>query len=373
MSKVLGNTQGNNGGRFYSFGSQPSLIDCSFIVDASNGNGLGIRSLKGQGVQNVYMHTSSTPAAGNPNPAVGYAAVQLSANYNRYLGGFSGTIAPTTGSALNIDSGSAALSVGNPYIITSVGHGPAGQATIAPVADVSGSLAGKYFQLYDSYGNIFVIWFNVSGVGSQPQLGQAAAFGQRGLQYVQQSILSGATAAQIGAALVLTIQNLPSGISGLAAFTASGTTTVTVVSTSNLILAGIPQDGASPLATGFTFALTVSDTNLIDWQGVGLQKGLAPTIGQSFTAIATGAGASTGQVMAPGVSNVLAVDLIGDPNQSFAPHVQGKSAHVGGWLLVRFLGLPSSGQSPIATAPAAGSVIGLNFYVDARLSPSNIS
>lgn len=370
MAKVLGNTQGNNGGRMYSFGMQPSLVDCSFIVDSTNG--LGVSSFKGQGVQNVYMHTSGSPSAGNPNPLAGYALLRLSGNYNRLLGKFHAMVDPVTGSAINIDSTSAALVVGTPYIISSVGVGPKGAATIAPVADVAGSLASKYFQLYDSYGNVFIIWLSVSGVGSQPQLGSAAAFGQRGLQYVQQSILANATAAQIGAALVLTIQNLPSGISGVFSFTAAGTTTVTVTSTANLPLAGIPQDGASPLGTGFAFALTVSDTNLGDWNAVGLPRGLVPTVGQSFIAIATGAGASTGQVKAAGVSNTLTAEIVGDANLSLAPQSQGGSPNVGGWIMVKFLGLPSSGQVPAVTAPADGSVCKISFYLDARLSPSNL-
>lgn len=450
----MSNAIGNNGGRFYSFASQPVLVDCNFVVDATNGNGLGQRNLKGQGVRNVFMHTSATPGKGpggylNPNPASGYALIQLKSNYNRYLGGFSGFVSPVAGSAINIASG-ANLTIGSPYVITSVGVGPAGQVTIAPVADVSGSLASKYFMLYDSYGNAFCIWFSVSGVGSAPSLGQAVLPGQRGLQYVQQSILSGATASQIGAALVLTIENLPSGIAGTFAFTASGTTTVTVVSTANAPVAGIPQDGtvvipaqgpAIPIiftvssanatsgaiytdgsghlynvavtlasgtslqttgigapigatlskvsgtgdasitfssavagfATGFGFAQTVSDTNLGDWQAVGLPKGLVPTVGQSFIATATGAGASTGQVHAPGISGIGSIEVIGDPNQSFAPQPQGGSPHVGAWVLVQFLSATSSSvTTQIATAPAAGAVVGLNFYVDQKFSPSNI-
>lgn len=371
---VLGNSQGNNGGRLFSFANQPVLVDCNFVVDSSNGNGRGVRNLKGQGVQNVYMHTSATPVAGNPNPAVGYAVVQLSANYNRYLGGFSGFASPTTGSTIQINSGTAGLTVGNPYIIATPGVGPSGQATIAPVADVSGSLASKYFSLFDSYGNNFIIWFNVSGVGSQPQLGQAAAFGQRGMQYIQQSISSGATAAQIGAALVLTIQNLPSGINGVMSFTASGTTTVTVVSTATRVLAGIPQDGVSPLATGFTFALTVNDTNRSDWNTVGLPRGLAPAVGQSFIALATGAGGSTGTVIAPGISGVNSVEIIGDPNASIAPMPQGGSPNVGGWFMVQFLGpTNSSTTTQIPKAPANGTVVGLSFWVDAKFSPSNVT
>lgn len=507
---------GNNGGRLYSFGAQPVLIDCNFTVAATNG--LGITGLKGQGVENVFMHTSTTPSRGpngylNPNPASGYAWIQLASNYNRYLGSFSGYVSPLSGSNLPIDASDAALTVGNPYVITAVGVGPAGQATIAPVADSSGSLASKYFMLYDSYGNSFCIWFSVSGVGAPPLLGPAAAFGQRGLQYVQQSILSGATAAQIGAALVLTIQNLPSGINGVFSFTASGTTTVTVVSTATQPLGGIPQDGTSVIpeqgpavpitftvtsasatagaiytdgsghlynvavtlasgttlkttgvgspigatltkvsgtgdatitfssavtgwATGFAFVLTVSDTNLQDWQAVGLPKGLAPAVGQSFIAKATGAGASTGTVKVPGVSGISSIEVIGDPNLSFGPMPMGGSPNVGGWILVQFLkpslsgsalgththdfiiiggqaasttndvaiyagpiigkeaatnstiigansataggvvaasaGTPAGTISYAAGAPAAGSLVYMSFYVDQRFSPSNI-
>lgn len=451
---------GNNGGRLYSFGAQPVLIDCNFVVDSSNGNGLGIRSLKGQGVENVFMHTSSTPGKGpngylNPNPASGYALIQLSSNYNRYLGGFDGFVSPLTGG--NVAINGSALSAGNPYVIVSVGSGPAGTATIAPVADVSGSLAGTYFMLYDSYGNSFCIWFSVSGVGSQPNLGPAAAFGQRGLQYVQQSIVTNDTAATIGADLVITIENLNSGISGVKSFTASGTTTVTVVSTALQPLAGVPQDGnqviaasnsqpvpiwfnissgsatagsvwtdgsgnlytvsttlssgtllktsgvqppfpasgiltfvsgsgsttalsyssaVAGLATGFTFALTVYNTNLACWRGVGLPPGLNPSVGQSFIATSSGVstgGGSSGLVKVPSVSGITSVEVIGDPNLSFAPQASGPSANVGAWILVQFLSASSSSvTTQVPTAPANNSVCGMSFYVDARLSPSNI-
>ncbi len=516
----MANALGNNGGRLYSFGNQPVLIDCNFIVDSTNGNGLGVRALKGQGVRAVYMHTTASmtgtvtsastvisaisggtssltvgmavqgtsiptgatiteiissssvrmsaaatgshtgeaityQAAGNPNPAAGFALVHLASPYNRYLGGFSGFVSPTTGSTSPIDASDAALTVGNPYIIATVGAGPSGAATIAPVADSAGSLASKYFLLYDSYGNTFAIWFSVSGVGSAPLLGPAALPGQRGLQYVQQSIVTGDTAATIGAALVVTIQNLPSGINGVYSFTAAGTTTVTVTSTAAAPLAGAPQDGSTAipsqgpsvpitftistgsataasvwtdglghlytvtttvasgttlqttgigtpgvngvgtltfvsgpgattaltfsaavagLATGFTFVQTVSDTNLQDWQGVGLKKGLTPTVGQSFIATSVGAGASTGTVIAPGVSGVTSVEVVGDPNLTLAPMPQGGSSNVGGWILVQLLGATSASVTTmIPKAPAAGSVVGMSFYVDQKLSPSNVS
>jgi hypothetical protein len=405
----------------------------------------GSVTMSANATANETSESITYQAAGSPNPAVGYAWLQLTSNYNRYLGGFSGMVSPTTGSTIAINSSTAGLTKGNPYIIASVGTGPQGTVTIAPVADSNGSLASTYFTLYDAYGNTFVIWFSVSGVGAPPSLGPAAAYGYPGLHYVQQSISTNATAATIGAALVTTIAALPSGVQGTYSFTASGTTTVTVVSTAYAPV-GQPQDGsgvipqqgppvpitftissgsatagsvwtdglghlytvtttvssgttllttgvgipgnngvgtltfvsgtgsttaltfsaaAAGYATGFTFATTVSDTNLADWQAVGLPSGLTPTVGQSFIAKSTGAGASTGTVIAPGVSGVGSIEVIGDPNQSFAPQPQGGSPFVGGWILVQFL------QNGSVATPASGSVIGMSFYVDEKQSPSN--
>lgn len=366
------NKLGYNGGRSYSFLNRPVTIDCNFVVDATNGNGLGIRSLKGSGVQNVFMHTSATPGLGNngvlnPNPAPGIALIQLANNYNRYCGGFSGFSSPTTGSTLAING--SALTIGSPYIIASVGHATAGTVTIAPVADVSGSLASTWFRLYDAYGNTFIIWFSVSGVGAAPT-------GVSGT-LVQQSIHTNDSAATVGAALVLTIENLlaaqPGNLSapaGVDSFTASGTTTVTVVSTqTNPIgpLPGGPMDGAIP--TGFTFAVIDFSTNMQDWQGVGLPKGVTPAVGASFIATATGystGGGSTGLVIAPGVSGIISFEVIGDPNQSLGPIPMGGSPNVGGWVMVQMLGATSSSVTTlIPTAPAAGSICGMTFEVEA--------
>lgn len=359
----MSNPMGNNGGRQYSFLGKPVLIDCNFIVDSTNGNGLGIRSLKGSGVKNVFMHTSVTPGLNrgytNPNPASGYALVELESGYNKYAGGYAGFVAPTTGSNLAINA--TALTSGNPYIITGVGAGSSGTATIAPVADVSGSLASKYFSLYDSYGNVFIIWFSVAGVGTAP-------IGVSGI-LVQQSISSGATAAQIGALLVLTINNLPIAPgSAIMSFTSSGTTTVTVVSTAAAPLAGVPMDSAlSP--TGFTLALTKFKTNLQNWQNVGLPRGLIPAVGQAFIATAQGdatGGTSSGTVAAVGVANGQVVQVIGDPNSTITRIPMGGSSNVGGMILVQFLAATnSSTTTPIATAPADGSVIGMSFMVEA--------
>lgn len=110
----MANRNWASGGKIYSMHVSPVLLDCNFVVDSANGNGFGIRSLKGPAVQAVYMHTSATPAAGNPNPAPGFIIVQLADNYNRYLSGFAGAIGP-------IGTPSNSVTAGTPVTITSLG------------------------------------------------------------------------------------------------------------------------------------------------------------------------------------------------------------------------------------------------------------
>lgn len=360
----MANARGNNSGRFYSFLNQPVLIDCNFIVDPANGNGLGIRSLKGNGVKNVFMHTTATPGKNrgytNPNPASGYALIQLDSNYNRYAGGFSGWGGNVNGSVLDING--TALTIGNPYVIVNPGSGPVGSATIAPVADVSGSLASTWFSLYDTHGNTFIIWFSVSGVGRAP-IGVSGTL-------VQQSISTNDTAATIGADLVNTINNLPvSPGSSQLSFTATGTTTVTVNNIGHAPLPGVPMDGLIP--TGFTFALVNYNTNLTCWQGVGVPLGIQPQQGVAFIATATGVsvgGGSSGIVEGPSVSGIFSIEVVGDPNTTLAPGPMGGSPHNGGFLVVQLLAPTVSGsayQTPmIPTAPNVNVVCGMSFYVE---------
>ena len=86
---------GLNGKSLYTNVAMPKEVWLNFIVDAANGNGLGVRSLKSNGyVEYVFMHTSATPGSQkghlNPNPPAGYALVCFKNNFNKYLGGFDG-------------------------------------------------------------------------------------------------------------------------------------------------------------------------------------------------------------------------------------------------------------------------------------------
>lgn len=152
MSQQRGN--GQNGGHFYSNITTPVSIYCNFVVDSTNGNGLGIRSLKSNGyVENVFMHTSATPGSNNgflnPNPLAGDILVQMKNNFNAYLGGSVGFVSPLSGTPLT--STTAHLL----YVIVSLGTTtlaqwqaagvPAGQVPavgLAFVAIATGAIGG---------------------------------------------------------------------------------------------------------------------------------------------------------------------------------------------------------------------------------------
>jgi hypothetical protein len=111
---------GLNGSKLYTNICNPKEVWCNFIVDSTNGNGWGVRSVKSNGyIEAVFMHTSATPgkqnALLNPNPQAGYAVVRFKNTFNYYLGGFSGQIVPLTSTSTT------SLTAGNVYVITSVG------------------------------------------------------------------------------------------------------------------------------------------------------------------------------------------------------------------------------------------------------------
>lgn len=166
----------------YTAHNKAGFYDCNFIVDSTNGNGFGARSLnKGGRIEKVYMNTSAAftgtshtstlidgiasgtsslvvgmpvqgsgivagttiasivssgsitlsaatsssttgsityQAVGNPNPVAGYIFVTLQDNYNTYLGGYSGYVAPVSGTPINVTTG---VTAGLAYIIVSLG------------------------------------------------------------------------------------------------------------------------------------------------------------------------------------------------------------------------------------------------------------
>jgi hypothetical protein len=115
-----------NRGHLYAPHVTPVLVDCNFQVNAADAAGLGIvaGSLKGQGVANVFMHTTATPGKGpngqlNPNPPAGYIYVQLADNFYSMFHTDFITRGPLSGSNLAVNA--TALTVGSVYTITTVG------------------------------------------------------------------------------------------------------------------------------------------------------------------------------------------------------------------------------------------------------------
>lgn len=159
-----------------------TLLDCNFVVDSTNGNGAGLRSLdRGGRIAYVYMNSSASftgtshtstlidgiasgtaslivgmpvqgsgiPAGttiasiassssiilsaatttsttgsityqvtGSPNPAAGYIYVQMQDNYNDYRFGGAGFVSPVSGTPINVTTG---VTAGLAYIIVSLG------------------------------------------------------------------------------------------------------------------------------------------------------------------------------------------------------------------------------------------------------------
>lgn len=110
-----------NRGHLYCPHVTPVIVDCRFTVNSTDSAGLGITSgsLKGQGVTAVYMHTSATPAATNPNPQSGTILVQLSDNFTQLYSFHADFASPMSGTPILVAS--AGVTSGLVYTITVVG------------------------------------------------------------------------------------------------------------------------------------------------------------------------------------------------------------------------------------------------------------
>lgn len=180
---------------FKTLHNEPVLLDCNFVVDAANGNGLGIRSLKGPGVAGVYMHTSAPlVGSGNPNPAAGEIIVKLQDNYNRIFSGFNSINGPlgaaTTSSKANVINvitvlGTATLAqwqaVGLPLGIT-----PAvGVAFVGSVAAVIGGSAQTAIMLAAGSGITNIESAGDGNLSLSPQGPANAVSGAGGVFYLR--------------------------------------------------------------------------------------------------------------------------------------------------------------------------------------------
>ena len=128
-----------------------SQLWCRFKVDTTNVNGLGISGLTSNGISNIFMHTSSTPATGNPNPAVGFILAQFAANHAGYQSSSFQLESPNSGSNINVTSG---LTLGGVYVITSVGTTtPAQWQTLGLAAGLTPTVGQSFVAVTSSAGS----------------------------------------------------------------------------------------------------------------------------------------------------------------------------------------------------------------------------
>lgn len=346
-----------NAGHFYSNIVKPIELDLSFRVDPGNLNGLGVSSVKSNGyVRNVFMHTTSTPGTNNgylnPNPAAGFALIQFNQNFNAFLDDFFGFISPTVGAPIAISG--AGLTIGNPYIISAVGTVPAPSFTITTVADVASSLAGKFISITDAFSNNYVLYFQVSGVGTPPALvGPLAGY------------IAVPVAFPVNSSAVVIAGNISTVINGINSGTSFSSTStgavITVVSARNFAIP-LPL-GPNAQTSGFTVSGIIYTTLQQDWNHVGLFPGLTPTVGQSFIATTTGGAIGTGTVVVPGISGINEIEIVGDPNTEL--NNQNIATYGGAWIMVQFLAPTSAAvTTPIPTAPTIGSIAKFSFKFD---------
>jgi hypothetical protein len=128
----------------------PQECFLNFVVDSTNGNGLGVRSIRSNGfVERVFMYsTHASSSNGNPNwiaktnmfpngnpvtTASGIILIQMKQNFNHVIGAQFGQIAPVSGSSLKVDNG-ATLTIGAPYVVVSVDSVVATAPTAAQLA-----------------------------------------------------------------------------------------------------------------------------------------------------------------------------------------------------------------------------------------------
>ncbi len=301
---------GINGKSYYTNVCKPSIVHCTFTVDATNG--LGVTSVKSNGyVRNVFMHTSTTPAANdgvtNPNPLAGFAMVQFTNNFNYYLGGFAEVISPSTGS-IKIDN--SAMTAGQVYIISTLGN-----ATLAK-------------------------W---QAIGVPPGVTPAV-----GVTFV--ALSNG------GAGNTLT--------SRVATPSVSGVSTVEVVGVPNTMIA---NSGVSTYGGAYAFLQFLSPTGSGTIAAPTFTGSALGTHTHDFTVIGGQAASTTNNI-----AN-YAGPIIGKEQATNATYLGSASATNGGVVAVS-AGTPAGTISvPVFTstsvlapaAPAAGSIVTMAFYFDA--------
>lgn len=115
-------------------------IQAQFNVD--NTNAAGITGLiASPQISSIWMHTSTTPVTGSPNPVVGFAQINFAKDFLGFNSLLAAIESPNSGSSINVTTG---FTQGQAYTITALGttttanwHTIGVPATVVPAVGVS--------------------------------------------------------------------------------------------------------------------------------------------------------------------------------------------------------------------------------------------
>ncbi len=278
---------GLNGKSFYTNVVKPAQINMNFTVTPTNG--LGVTSLKSNGyVNNVFMHTSTTAGANNgftnPNPAAGFALIQLKQNFNYFLGMQASCTVPTATSTL-VDNN--AMTVGQVYVITTLGDTTAAQwLTLGVPAGVTPAVGVAFTALL----------IGVAGAAgtstSRVMLPTSSAVDLIEVVGVTNNMVTSNIATNAGQWVTLQFTKT---ITTMGAYTPTGTVAAPVLTMDSYTPAGTNNGATPPIFTGTPATLTGTNS--------------APV----FTgAAATLVGTDTQAVAAPATGTIISVSLYFD-------------------------------------------------------------
>ncbi len=256
---------------------KPAFIDCNFVVDSTNGNGFGARSLKGAGVSKVYMHTTAS---------------------------FTGTSTTASTTISGIASGTSTFAIGADITGTGIPTG----AVITSIP----SSSSITISLPSTAGATEAFGYTAPG---SPAPGGPAA----GLIYV--TFQDNWNYYYWGTAgFVSPLSGTPITISTPASLTIGAAYTIVSLGTTTLL-----QWQAAGVPIGTYFGSPTAGTPSL------------PTVGTTFIAIAT-SGLGTGVVETSTWSGIDHIEVIGDPNQTISsktPTILGQSG--GAYMVLQAL------------------------------------
>lgn len=281
--------------------NKATLLDCSFVVDSTNGNGQGIRSLKNSGrIASVFMNSSPAATTATSVFASGVTLLTLSSVTN--------------------------IVVGEVITDSTTGGNITGGTTVAAV--------------YPATSQILL---------SLPTAGASAVSPGDTLSFAMTPALVGNPNPQAGVIIVNLQDNYNRYLSGFGG-------NVVPLSGSSI---------SSGLSVGNIYVIVnLGTTTTAQWNTAGVPLNIVPAVGVAFIA-ATTSFPGTGRVQAPAAAGtgIFNINGIGDANLANSNGANVLGAGQGMQIMLGCY-KDSAADAPVLAAPADNSVISLVFYMN---------